>query len=76
MLDCTGHGGVVDPAHLAQAGRKIIGTDQDRIEFELPSRRDVKKCVVTRETVEKGLTPTLVTEAARDEDDELREESA
>jgi hypothetical protein len=35
---------------------------------------------VTRETVEKGLTPTLVTEAAPDvdegQDDQLREESA
>ena len=39
------------------------------VQFELPSRRDVKKCVVTKETVEKGLTPTLVTEAAPEEDD-------
>ena len=31
--------------------------------FELPSREDVRKCVVTRETIEKGLPPTLVTEA-------------
>ena len=37
------------------------------VQFELPSRRDVKKCVVTRETVEKGLTPTLVTEAVAEE---------
>jgi ATP-dependent Clp protease ATP-binding subunit ClpX len=38
----------------------------------------VKKCVVTKETVERGLTPTLVTEAAPEETDEapLREESA
>jgi ATP-dependent Clp protease ATP-binding subunit ClpX len=48
------------------------------VQFELPSRRDVKKCVVTRDTVEKGLTPTLVTEAAPEEpaDRPLREESA
>jgi ATP-dependent Clp protease ATP-binding subunit ClpX len=48
------------------------------VQFELPSRRDVKKCVVTKETVEKGLTPTLVTEAAPEEaeDASLREESA
>ncbi len=48
------------------------------MQFELPSRRDVKKCVVTKETVEKGLTPTLVTEAAPEEaeDASLREESA
>ncbi len=28
-------------------------------QFELPSRRDVRRCVVTRETIEKGLPPTL-----------------
>jgi ATP-dependent Clp protease ATP-binding subunit ClpX len=38
------------------------------VQFELPSRRDVKKCVVTKETIEKGLKPTLVTEAAPEED--------
>jgi ATP-dependent Clp protease ATP-binding subunit ClpX len=48
------------------------------VQFELPSRRDVKKCVVTKETVEKGLTPTLVTEAAPEEahEDSPREQSA
>ena len=47
------------------------------MQFELPSRRDVKKCVVTKETIERGLKPTLVTEAAKDDDiDELAEESA
>ena len=40
------------------------------MQFELPSRRDVKKCVVTKETIEKGLNPTLVTEAAKDEPDD------
>jgi ATP-dependent Clp protease ATP-binding subunit ClpX len=37
------------------------------VQFELPSRRDVKKCVVTKETIERGLKPTLVTVAAADE---------
>jgi hypothetical protein len=38
----------------------------------------VKKCVVTKETIDKGHPPTLVTEAAPPEEgeDELREESA
>lgn len=51
------------------------------VQFELPSRRDVKKCVVTRETIEKGLTPTLVTQAVTPEGphaiepDELGEEA-
>jgi ATP-dependent Clp protease ATP-binding subunit ClpX len=38
--------------------------------FELPSRDDVRKCVVTRETIEKSLPPTLVTEATHVEDEE------
>ncbi len=48
------------------------------VQFELPSRRDVKKCVVTKETIEKGLKPTLVTEAVADESPEeaLGQESA
>jgi hypothetical protein len=37
----------------------------------------VKKCVVTKETIESGRKPTLVTEAAPDEEsDEPREQSA
>ena len=46
--------------------------------FELPSRSDVTKCVITKETISKGLKPTLVTsaEGAADELEELAEESA
>jgi ATP-dependent Clp protease ATP-binding subunit ClpX len=46
--------------------------------FELPSRKDVSKCVITKETIEKGLKPTLVTSAGADsgEPEELAEESA
>jgi ATP-dependent Clp protease ATP-binding subunit ClpX len=63
----------------ARGLRSIIEEILLEVQFELPSRRDVKKCVVTKETVEKGLTPTLVTEAAPEEHDEdapLQEESA
>jgi len=62
----------------ARGLRSIIEEILLEVQFELPSRRDVKKCVVTKETVEKGLTPTLVTEAAPEEeqDSSLREESA
>ena len=49
----------------ARGLRSIIEETLLDVQFELPSRRDVKKCVVTKETIEKGLTPTLVTEAAR-----------
>src|SRR5947209_6602033 len=62
----------------ARGLRSIVEEILLEVQFELPSRRDVKKCVVTKETVEKGLTPTLVTEAAPEEveDGALREESA
>ena len=54
----------------ARGLRSIIEEILLEVQFELPSRRDVKKCVVTKETVERGLKPTLVTEAARDESDD------
>jgi ATP-dependent Clp protease ATP-binding subunit ClpX len=47
----------------ARGLRSIIEETLQEVQFELPSRRDVKKCVVTRETIEKGLKPTLVTQA-------------
>jgi ATP-dependent Clp protease ATP-binding subunit ClpX len=37
--------------------------------FELPSRKDVSKCVITKETISKGLNPTLVTSGAVAADD-------
>src|SRR5437588_2786206 len=62
----------------ARGLRSIVEEILLEVQFELPSRRDVKKCVVTKETVEKGLTPTLVTEPAPGEvaKGALREESA
>src|SRR5437764_1312261 len=50
----------------ARGLRSILEETLLDVQFELPSRRDVKKCVVTKETIEKGLKPTLVTEAAKD----------
>ncbi|MGE5635654.1 MAG: AAA family ATPase, partial [Nocardioidaceae bacterium] len=47
----------------ARGLRSILEETLLEVQFELPSRRDVKKCVVTKETIEKGLKPTLVTEA-------------
>jgi ATP-dependent Clp protease ATP-binding subunit ClpX len=60
----------------ARGLRSILEETLLEVQFELPSRRDVKKCVVTKETIEKGLKPTLVTEAAKDEPDEKAAESA
>ena len=51
----------------ARGLRSIIEEVLLEVQFELPSRRDVKKCVVTKETIERGVKPTLVTEAPGDE---------
>jgi ATP-dependent Clp protease ATP-binding subunit ClpX len=48
----------------ARGLRSIIEETLQDVQFELPSREDVSKCVVTRETIERGLKPTLVTQAA------------
>jgi ATP-dependent Clp protease ATP-binding subunit ClpX len=62
----------------ARGLRSIIENALLDVMFELPSRKDVSKCVITKETIEKGLKPTLVTSAGADVDepDELVEESA
>jgi ATP-dependent Clp protease ATP-binding subunit ClpX len=75
-------GAIADRALERETGarglRSILEETLLDTQFELPSRRDVRKCVVTKETVERGNSPTLVTEAAPDAGDEedLEEESA
>jgi ATP-dependent Clp protease ATP-binding subunit ClpX len=54
----------------ARGLRSILEETLLDVQFELPSRRDVKKCVVTRDTIEKQLKPTLVTEAVADDEDD------
>ena len=49
----------------ARGLRSIIEQALLNVMFELPSRSDVRKCVVTKETIEKEIDPTLVTEAER-----------
>jgi ATP-dependent Clp protease ATP-binding subunit ClpX len=64
----------------ARGLRSILEEILLEVQFELPSRRDVRKCVITKETVAKGLAPTLVTVApdalSGEEEGALREESA
>ena len=65
----------------ARGLRSILEETLLDVQFELPSRRDVTKCVVTRETIAQGRRPTLVTEAAHQDigaaaEDELGEETA
>jgi ATP-dependent Clp protease ATP-binding subunit ClpX len=45
----------------ARGLRSIIEEVLLEVQFELPSRRDVRKCVVTRDTIDKATPPTLVT---------------
>jgi ATP-dependent Clp protease ATP-binding subunit ClpX len=74
---------IADHALLRETGarglRSIIELALLDVMFELPSRADVTKCVLTKETISRGQKPTLVTSgaaAADDELDELAEESA
>jgi ATP-dependent Clp protease ATP-binding subunit ClpX len=73
-------GAISDKALERETGarglRSILEETLMDVQFELPSRADVRKCVVTKETIDKGLKPTLVTEAATitgDEPDALEE---
>jgi ATP-dependent Clp protease ATP-binding subunit ClpX len=59
----------------ARGLRSVIESALTNVMFELPSRRDVTKCVVTREVIDKRLDPTLVTSKVREEL-ELDKESA
>jgi len=59
----------------ARGLRSIIEEALMNVMFELPSRRDVTKCVVTREVIEQKIDPTLVTSSAHEEL-ELGQESA
>ena len=49
----------------ARGLRSIIEQSLLNVMYELPSRGDVRKCVVTKETIEREIDPTLVTEAER-----------
>ena len=54
----------------ARGLRSIIEGALLDVMFELPSRRDVTKCVITKETIAQGIRPTLVTSAGTYVDDE------
>jgi ATP-dependent Clp protease ATP-binding subunit ClpX len=77
-------GAIADKALDREVGarglRSILEETLLDVQFELPSRRDVRKCVVTKDTIQRAIKPTLVTEAAPDEPgaelEELEEESA
>src|SRR4051812_15286255 len=61
----------------ARGLRSIIEHALLDVMFELPSRKDVSKCVITKETIQRNLRPTLVTSAGHAvEIDEPEEASA
>ncbi|MSO58243.1 MAG: ATP-dependent Clp protease ATP-binding subunit ClpX [Thermoleophilia bacterium] len=71
---------IADKALLRETGarglRSIIETALLDVMFELPSRKDVTKCVVTKETIASGRRPTLVTHGVPDEGDDEEYDSA
>ena len=71
---------IADKALARETGarglRSIIEGALLDVMFELPSRRDVSKCVITRETIAKGLNPTLVTHRVPDELDAVADGTA
>jgi ATP-dependent Clp protease ATP-binding subunit ClpX len=54
----------------ARGLRSIIEHALLDVMFELPSRRDVSKCVITKETIANDIRPTLVTSAGAELGDE------
>ena len=53
----------------ARGLRGIFESMMTDVMYELPSRNDVHKCIVTKETVEKGTMPVLVTDSESKEKD-------
>ena len=62
----------------ARGLRAILEGALLNVMYDIPSLPDVTKCIVTKDVIRKGLTPTLVTEggASGDEPKPLAEESA
>ncbi|MBJ7248754.1 MAG: ATP-dependent Clp protease ATP-binding subunit ClpX [Thermoleophilia bacterium] len=60
----------------ARGLRSIIETALTDVMFELPSRSDISRCIVTRDTIERGTRPTLVTTGGHAAIDVPAEESA
>jgi ATP-dependent Clp protease ATP-binding subunit ClpX len=60
----------------ARGLRSIIESALLDVMFELPSRRDVTKCVITKECISQGIRPTLVTSGGAADVDEPVEKSA
>ena len=50
----------IDRKTGARGLRSILENSMLEVMYEIPSRHDIKKCIVTKETIEKKIPPTLV----------------
>lgn len=50
----------IDRKTGARGLRSILENTMLEVMYEIPSREDIKKCIVTKETIEKKIPPTLV----------------
>ncbi len=60
----------------ARGLRSIIENALTDVMFELPSRSDIARCIVTRDSIDRGVRPTLVTTGGHVSTDLPAEESA
>lgn len=60
----------------ARGLRSIIESIMLDIMFEIPSREDIVKCIITKETVTDGVRPTLLYKDGTVEENKLPKESA
>lgn len=60
----------------ARGLRSVMESILLNVMYELPSRKDVTKCVITKETVEKSMDPTLLTSRTAAALKEVEEETA
>ncbi len=71
---------IADKALVRETGarglRSIFENALLDVMFELPSRKDVSKCVITKETIQRNLRPTLVTSAGHAVETEEPEEAS
>ncbi len=54
----------------ARGLRSIFEKAMNDIMFEIPSRDDIVKCIITKETIENGQEPTLIVDESKDANNE------
>ena len=56
--------------HEREELRQAIEKAMNDIMFEIPSRDDIVKCIITKETIENGQAPTLIVDENKDANSE------